>query len=404
MSVELGWIEIVALIGGACLLGYFAWMGLRVRARLRRSVTQHYALQRTSQDALVERDRLMSQLEELTVSCQQFTRAVQNSAAYEVIARQFAALVRAESEGPWVSLWLYDPANARFTLKAALPDAKEWLATDRVSLQAMPIATVVNERRFATLPELPPAIAYLMHPHVPTSRGVMLIPLSLEERPLALLLTLGSPAHVEAFQRNLLAIKLFATQASLAVWSVLQQELTILDHLTHANTYAYFKERFAQELHRCRRFDLPLSLLLVDIDDFKGINDTYGHQEGDRLLIMTARAIQKSIRSIDLLARYGGDEFIVMLPEVGRGKDPNSCEALPVAQRIRQTVAHQTVELAEQAVSVTVSIGIGIRDMQAPQGADPTTLFKQADEQLYRAKRAGKNRCAIPGGPLVGPD
>jgi len=376
---------------------------MRTRALLRRHILQHRDLQRAHQEAALERGRLLDQFERLTVSCRRLTKTLEDRAAYQLIVSQFAELAPGISEGPWVSLWLYDPLAYSFVLKAALPEATEWLTTNRLSLKEEPIATVANERKLLILPTLPQTIRQLLQGPSIGSEGAGFIPLTIEDRLLAVVLLIGSREQLGSFQRNILTVNLFAAQASLAVWTILQRELAMLDHLTRAYNYAYFKERLVQELERCHRFESPLSLLLIDIDGFKAINDTYGHQVGDWVLITTARTIQGSIRSMDLLARYGGDEFVVMLAELDRGKNPGSCEALPLAQRIRQAIAHRPVELPSQVLSVTVSIGIGIREPHAAPSFDAPALFKQADEQLYRAKRAGKNRCAFPDGQIVGP-
>ncbi len=154
------------------------------------------------------------------------------------------------------------------------------------------------------------------------------------------------------------------------------------DPLTGVYNRGATLQRLDEELHRCARYGHPLSLIMLDIDHFKKINDTYGHLVGDRVLERTAATMQKSIRSYDVLGRFGGEEFLVILPNA----DEQVAET--VAERIRSAVASRPVSTGEAAVSVTVSAGTvtGI-------GRVPVDAFIQAaDQALYQAKRKGRNR------------
>lgn len=403
MEHLLGWGIAPWLVGGLLLVGYFVWVEMRRRAHLARRARQHHELRAACQEVTVERDHFIEQFEHLTAFSRQLTKGLRGPGAYDVIVRQFAQLATGGSTPPCVSLWLYDPANYGFTLQGAAPEAKEWLASDRLSLKEAPFSTVAREQKLLMLPQLPDAIRRLAQRPFTQSEGALLIPLAIEDRLHGLILMVCSPDQLARLQRNTLALNLFIRQASLGLWNLVNRDLAMVDHLTRVYNVAYFQERLAKELQRCHRFDVAASLLVIDIDGFKGINDTYGHQAGDWVLLRVAQAIQQAVRAVDVVARYGGDEFVVLLPEAGRGQDPASCEALPVAQRIRQTVALHPFELPGQVLRVTVSIGIGIQDRQASSVVDGAAFFKQADEQLYRAKRAGKNRCAVPDGPIVGP-
>lgn len=137
-------------------------------------------------------------------------------------------------------------------------------------------------------------------------------------------------------------------------------------------------ERLGDEFARARRFDHPLTLLLIDLDDFKAINDRHGHAAGDRALRVTARLIQQSTRAIDTTGRFGGEEFLVILPET------TTTGAQVVAERIRSSV--------ERSGPATVSIGVASLDATVHVGSE---LVARADTALYHAKRTGKNRIAL---------
>ncbi len=166
--------------------------------------------------------------------------------------------------------------------------------------------------------------------------------------------------------------------------------LSITDSLTGLFNRRYFIEESEREIARARRYHLPTGLLLLDIDHFKRINDTYGHTTGDEALKAFASACQKALRTNDILGRLGGEEFGVFLPQT------DADGAALVAERIRHAVAdirlsHDSTAMGadSRTVSLTVSIGVA-----AGYGGEPgvDALLSRADEALYRAKATGRNR------------
>ena len=155
------------------------------------------------------------------------------------------------------------------------------------------------------------------------------------------------------------------------------------DPLTGLFNRGHFTEMATIEIDRARRFAEPLSLAMLDIDHFKKINDTYGHEAGDKAIICLATACARFIRKIDFIGRIGGEEFAILLPRAN--KEP----AVQVMQRLRIMLAEQRVPVLDKNINFTVSMGIATL---RPTTKDLAELLRNADAALYKAKREGRNR------------
>ena len=164
--------------------------------------------------------------------------------------------------------------------------------------------------------------------------------------------------------------------------------LSITDPLTEIYNRCYLNQHFSEEIKRARRYNRPLSLILCDIDHFKKVNDTYGHQIGDQVLKEFVRCIKESIRyDVDWVVRYGGEEFIVVLPETDlRG-------ACFVAERLRNIIAGRTIEVKDKVIHITASFGVSSIDSTTPDDKIfSSAIIDEADRCLYLAKQEGRNR------------
>ncbi len=162
------------------------------------------------------------------------------------------------------------------------------------------------------------------------------------------------------------------------------QDLAVRDELTGTLNRRAFSKTLEREFRRAKRYDTPLSLILVDIDYFKDINDTHGHLVGDQVLQKMVSVLNNSIREVDILARYGGDEFVSLLPGT------NLEEVLVVARRMKEQVQTTYFNLNSKAIEVTVSIGVAHYPL--PEITSSDVLFELADQALYRAKKNGRNQ------------
>jgi diguanylate cyclase (GGDEF)-like protein len=160
------------------------------------------------------------------------------------------------------------------------------------------------------------------------------------------------------------------------------EQLAVTDGLTGLAVRRYFEECLDDELARARRRNLPLSLVMGDIDRFKHLNDTYGHLVGDEVLKRVAGVLKANVREIDLVGRFGGEEFILVLVDTG------VVDAHRVADRIRQAIAEETIYAYDETVQVTISFGIA---MCPDHGSAAELLIECADQALYQAKAAGRN-------------
>lgn len=158
----------------------------------------------------------------------------------------------------------------------------------------------------------------------------------------------------------------------------LYRELSIMDGLTGVYNRRYLDEILRREVERAKRYNQPLSLLMADIDDFKKYNDTYGHPAGDELLKKIANFFVEAVRSVDTIFRYGGEEFVVLLPQTLKQG------AIEVAKRL--------INLARQNLPVTISFGLTAYPEDAK---DKDDLLQKVDMALYEAKRLGKDRICL---------
>ena len=167
------------------------------------------------------------------------------------------------------------------------------------------------------------------------------------------------------------------------------QQLSITDGLTGLYNRKHIMELFQQELVRARRYHQKLTILMLDIDHFKTINDTYGHQTGDDVLQRLAKAWGELVRECDSIGRYGGEEFLILLPESDKLK------GTAAAERIRQQVSTIEIETGRDKLPITVSVGVS---GYPADGQDINILLSQADEALYQSKTEGRNKVSVAGG------
>ena len=166
------------------------------------------------------------------------------------------------------------------------------------------------------------------------------------------------------------------------------RELAYRDGLTGVYNHRYFQKVFEKELERAVRYKHPVSLLMMDIDFFKKVNDTYGYTVGDDILKDVSGVFVQLVRNCDIVARYGGEEFVIILPDTG------AKGAKVLSQRLRRGVEQEKFDCSGQLVSVTISIGISSTDMA---GMEPTRarLIECSDQALYKAKENGRNRVEL---------
>ncbi|OGX13389.1 MAG: hypothetical protein A2Z92_02105 [Omnitrophica WOR_2 bacterium GWA2_63_20] len=226
--------------------------------------------------------------------------------------------------------------------------------------------------------------------------AVLVVPLVIERSVLGCLVIFCHPDVVRGYEAHEAFLQTAWGQLALALSIAIQGELAVLDRLTGLANRAYFMKRLSQETERCDRYHAAMGLLMLDVDNFKLVNDTLGHLQGDKVLQAIARLLRQSVRAIDVVGRYGGEEFIVMLPETGgaEGEGVRASSAMVVAERIRKVVEDAFRDHAKP-LNVTVSVGVVVRRDPEDRRMEAETLVRLADEQLYKAKAAGKNRCAL---------
>lgn len=190
------------------------------------------------------------------------------------------------------------------------------------------------------------------------------------------------------FLQHLAAVLATCLHTAIAHEKLKQAGLT--DALTGINNRRFFDQRLEEEIARNKRLESSLSCLFIDIDHFKVINDSFGHDVGDMVLRKVAEMIRAQLRSIDVVARYGGEEFAILLGQSGREK------AIEIAERIRSIIAETTFKDSGAKVNITVSVGISTIEFEDSEEEDiklvGRKLLQRADKALYQAKQQGRDR------------
>jgi diguanylate cyclase (GGDEF)-like protein len=182
-------------------------------------------------------------------------------------------------------------------------------------------------------------------------------------------------------------INIIAGFTSVAIENARLYEMATLDRKTKLYNHGFFQNRLIQEIERAERYNTDLTLMILDIDHFKKVNDTYGHIVGDEVLIDVAKTIKKQVRTFDIPARFGGEEFTVILPET------DSKSASKVAERLKKAIKQLSFSTKKGVFSISVSIGIADFIIETSMTED--ILIEHADRALYYAKEHGRDRIII---------
>ncbi|MBW3664531.1 MAG: sensor domain-containing diguanylate cyclase [Actinobacteria bacterium] len=350
------------------------------------SAVRERELRRTNQELSVLRE-LNTQLErslDLSDVCQAIATGVVDELSYD---RAVVWMAQGGSD--------LGPAGAA----GFAPDEVELLSALRLTVGPGPVGRAVESRRpvlVAREHARPAALADAFEIDSP----LVLVPLTTEGRVLGLLAVevgqpLGRAPRVSG--RDLRILATLATEASLALDNARLhaelRDLSVTDALTGVYNHRYFQQRLQEELDRSVRragggAPEPVSLILMDLDLFKKVNDRFGHQAGDELLKGLARLIERVLRSSDVVCRYGGEEFAIILPET----TPD--QARQVAERMREAIERSNFTASDGRYlgQVTGSFGVATYESGLPSRGD---LIREADEALYRGKAAGRNAVVV---------
>lgn len=262
--------------------------------------------------------------------------------------------------------------------------------TYRISLSNPLINVITKNDRVFTIDELKAEVpAYADLEPITSLKPSLIVPL-VQRNHLDGILVLGEKISLpeeqgySSYEKEL--ILTIASLAAVAIYNSTLLERSSTDMMTHLKLKYFFYNVLTDKLDAAMAQNLPLAVIMFDIDFFKRFNDTYGHACGDYVLQTVAKIIRSCIRSCDLASRYGGEEFTVMLDKTGKD------DAMTVAERIRQHVEEYDFCYENQHVKVTISIGVTVFDSEKNLVSSPKQLVEQADQALYVSKRSGRNR------------
>src|SRR5687767_7360033 len=313
--------------------------------------------------------------------------AAEPSQIYESILAQSADLLDAERS----SLWLFDEESNQLNIKAArgIPVGQRDIEAIRVGegiagsviSAGQPLVTTIDALGKQSLPE-----------RNYKTNSFISYPIAIGARKIGVLNVTDKRGGAAYDESDLAVIDLVAPQIALALERATWQHranqfqlMSITDPLTGLHNRRYMEARLSEELNRSKRYDFPMSFMMIDIDDFKLYNDRNGHQAGDRALEITAQCLRSSLRKADVASRYGGEEFTILLPQT------TLKEAGAIADRLRRQIMTTKFPHGDSQPqgAVTISIGLSSRSSSVDSAE---AMIRAADRALYHAKSHGKNR------------
>lgn len=271
-------------------------------------------------------------------------------------------LAFAESSG----LTRWELTNIRFSLGEGIAG---WVAKHK---KPVLIADVRKDPRFKVVED-----------QKRTMVSMISAPLMVKRRVIGVVsLTTRDEKHVFTHDELELVV-LLSAHISLAIENNRLYEISVMDGLTNVYNRRYLEQRLSEEVAYSKRYSKPLTVCLLDIDFFKRLNDTYGHQAGDHVLKKVSALLTQALREYDVVARYGGEEFAVILPTTPKGRGAS------IAERLRAAVAESDFSFKDKAISTTISCGVACLPEDGDKG---DALIAAADKALYAAKARGRNQ------------
>ena len=296
------------------------------------------------------------------------------------------------------ALFLVDETTSEFALKYVVPEDRAKLCRREIDLQIECgiFSWIINRRQPALIPGLA----------IEKEKSIVMLPLSTVKRTLGVVLILTPIQESFITHENMKLMTILSKECSLVMENTLlyerlrkkhlslekaNKEIKLLsrrDSLTGCYNRGYLNEVLPREITRALRYKRPFAVAMCDIDHFKKVNDTYGHQCGDEVLKIFVESISELIRhDTDWLARYGGEEFLLVLPET------NLNNAFSLADRLRTHLAQKVIAINEDKISITASFGVtGFNAARPPGAITPEALISMVDKYLYEAKTQGRNR------------
>jgi diguanylate cyclase (GGDEF)-like protein len=325
-------------------------------------------------------------LERAVVKFNESLKTIDSEDFWTQLTNISAELMQAERS----SLLVFDEKSGSFAAKAAIGARSDFIKKtkenlgERISKKVLSggEAIVVENAGKIGLPSAPKDWLY-------KSDSFISYPIAIGERKIAVL-NLTDRADGETYSRHDLEIldaimpqlAVLIDRANLKSKAGEFEQLSVTDALTGLLNRRYLEERLTEEIKRSNRHAFPLSFLMIDVDEFKSYNDSFGHTEGDKALQMVGGCLKETLRGADVAARYGGEEFSILLPQT------TSEEAAAIAERVRERVENECSSQRQ----VTVSIGVASCSLSLNTPGD---LVSAADKALYEAKRRGRNNVQI---------